>query len=328
MPVERRARRASALAAMAIAAVLSFALPAAADAAPPAGVSGMALDGRVEIAWQPVSGATGYRVYRGSTATTVNTPLMAGTINPPLAPPGSFTDITAANGTTYFYAVRAIENGVESANSRVIMATPRARTCATGNAVVQENCFPGNSNWGVGLGDPGVAGFATASSIAHGSSVNLKLRSTATAVDLEIYRSGWYGGAGARLYSTIVNVPVPQQPACVNEPSTGLLDCANWSITETLTTTSSWPSGVYLIRVVRRDNGASTHVLVVVRDDARHSEILYGVPDTTYQAYNFWGGKSLYNDKSTGPITVSGAARAVKVSYRPPIHPAPRFDHA
>ncbi len=59
-----------------------------------------------------------------------------------------------------------------------------------------------------------------------------------------------------------------------------------------------------------------------MRDGARHAEILYGIPDTTYQAYNFWGGKSLYDDKSTGAVTVAGTPRAVKVSFdRPYIQP-------
>ena len=128
---------------------LLAAAPATALAAPPAGVTGMAGDARVEIGWQPEAGATGYRVFRGTTATTVTTPLMGS----PMSPPGpgvtpSFTDLTAANGTTYYYAVRATVGGVESANSAVIQATPRARTCTGPNPVVQENCFPGCSGLG------------------------------------------------------------------------------------------------------------------------------------------------------------------------------------
>src|SRR5262245_25954161 len=92
--------------------VLLLAAPAVARAAPPAGVTGMALDGRAEIAWQPAVGATGYRVFRGTSATTVTTPLMGSPITPPdLSVPASFTDLTAVNGTTYYYAVRATVGG-------------------------------------------------------------------------------------------------------------------------------------------------------------------------------------------------------------------------
>ena len=41
---------------------------AVAAAAPPAGVTANALDGRVDLAWQPAAGATAYNVYRGAAA--------------------------------------------------------------------------------------------------------------------------------------------------------------------------------------------------------------------------------------------------------------------
>jgi hypothetical protein len=295
------------------------AAPAAAMAAPPLGVTGMALDGRAELVWQPAAGATGYRVYRGTSAGAITTPLMASPLTPvDPSVPVSFVDIGAVNGTTYFYAVRAIIAGVESANSRTVRITPRAATCAAGNVVTRENCRPGATDWDVGLTN-GVRAFATAQSVNHGGSVDLKIAASGTStVDIEIFRSGHYGGAGARLFSTLPGVPVAAQPGCVSEPSTGRLDCANWSVTQTVTTTASWPSGVYLIRVTRPDTGADTHVLLVVRDDERHSHVLYGIPTSTYQAYNNYGGKSTYDHNSTGAVTVAGTARAVKVSFDRP----------
>ncbi len=98
----------------------------------------------------------------------------------------------------------------------------------------------------------------------------------------------------------------------------GLYDCSAWTVTQTITTTAGWPSGVYLARVTRRDTGDDTHVLFVVRDDSRHAEVLFGLPFTTYQAYNNFGGKSLYESKSTGPDTVAGSPRAVKLSFDRP----------
>ena len=43
------------------------------------------------------------------------------------------------------------------------------------------------------------------------------------------------------------------------------------------------------------------------------------IPTATYQAYNTWGGKSLYFDKNGGADTVSGTKRAVKVSFNRPL---------
>jgi len=317
---------------LAVLVALAAGAPAAAEAAlPPAGVTGFALDGKVELAWQPVAGATGYNVYRGTSPSAVTTPLMAS----PLTPPGpgvpvTFTDVSSATGTTYYYAVRDVVSGVESANSRIVKATPRARSCSGGNVVVLENCFPGDSDWNVPSTSQAVSGFGTAQSIAHGEAVDLKLAipSSTTTADVEIFRTGWYGGAGARLVSTVVGVPIGSQPACENDLNLGLLDCSTWSVGQTLTTTTTWPSGVYLVRVRRNDTTDETHILLVVRDDTRRAEVLYGLPDTTYQAYNAYGGKSLYDHQSSGANTVSGQARAVKVSYdRPYLQPQVGAEH-
>ena len=293
-------------------------MPSVAQGAPPLGVTGMAQDGRVELSWQAAAGATSYNVYRGTSPTAINTPVsLTGVPPPPLSAPVSFGDGTAANGTTYYYAVRAVVGGVESANSRVVRATPRPRSCSGGNPVVQENCFPGDSDWDVAIASTGVAGYATSQSVNRGQSIDLKVQSGA-AVDIEIFRSGHYGGAGARLFSTLVDVPVSAQPGCTNDPAVGLYDCSAWTVTQTITTTTGWPSGVYLARVTRRDTGDDTHVLFVVRDDTRQAEVLFGLPFTTYQAYNDFGGKSLYESRSTGPNTVAGSPRAVKLSFDRP----------
>ncbi len=47
----------------------------------------------------------------------------------------------------------------------------------------------------------------------------------------------------------------------------------------TLTTTSSWKTGVYLIRLVRSNN-TDFHVLLTVRNDSAAADVLYVVPDT------------------------------------------------
>jgi hypothetical protein len=166
----------------------------------------------------------------------------------------------------------------------------------------------------------GIEGFATANSIQKGGSVDLKVNAaTGSTFNIEIYRTGYYGGAEARLFSVIRNVPAVQQPACASAASTtGLLDCSNWSVSATLTTTSNWPSGAYVLRLVRNDTGTDNQILLVVRDDARSSDILYGVGFSTYEAYNNYGGKSLYDFNSSGNTTDAGTTRAVKVSFDRP----------
>jgi hypothetical protein len=305
---------------LAVAALI--ALPAASTAAPngpPAGATGIALSGAVELAWQPVGGADGYTVYRGTSPTAIATRLTSATG----ITGTSYTDSTAANGTTYYYAVRAVGGGVESGNSAVVQARPVPRACSNGNPVVLENCYPGNTGWNVSatasVDSGGIEGFATASSINKGQSVDLKVNSTnGTTFRVEIYRSGYYGGPGARLFSIVRGLAGVRQPNCIADSTTGLRDCSNWASSATLTTTSSWPSGIYLLKLVREDNGSDNHILLSVRDDARASDILYGVADTNYQAYNNYGGKSLYDFNSGGGTTVAGTPRAVKVSFDRP----------
>ncbi len=75
-------------------------------------------------------------------------------------------------------------------------------------------------------------------------------------------------------------------------------------------------SGIYVAKLVREDAGhvgETSHVVFVVRDDTGGSKILFQTSDTTWQAYNQYGGNSLYVG---GPGTNPG--RAYKVSYNRP----------
>ena len=300
-------------------ALVPNAAPTAGQPAPPTGLSAIARDGSVDLGWQPSSGASGYTIYRGTSATAINTLLTpaAGTTST------GFTDSSAANGTTYYYAARAIVAGVESANSLAVQVKPQARGCTTGNAIVVENCYPGDNTWQVKKANPigagGIEGYATAPSVNKGGSVGLKVNADDGATfKIEVYRTGYYGGSGARLMSTVRGVPAVRQPGCITDTVTGLMDCSNWSLTYTLTTTQSWPSGVYLLHLVRDDTGSDFHIILIVRDDASTSKVLYGVSMSTFEAYNGYGGKSLYDFNSHGANTVSGSPRAVKVSFDRP----------
>ena len=107
---------------------------------------------------------------------------------------------------------------------------------------------------------------------------------------------------------------LPQtQPACLTDGATGLVDCGNWSESASWAVPADAVSGVYIAKLVRTDNGGASHIPFVVRNDASHSDLLFQTSDTTWQAYNAYGGNSLY---SGGPGTNPG--RAYKVSYNRP----------
>lgn len=92
----------------------------------------------------------------------------------------------------------------------------------------------------------------------------------------------------------------PRQQLPTPDPETGLV-AANWRPTYSLTIPRDWVSGVYLVRLVANDaNLDSGYIVFVVRDDQQLADFVYKVAVNTYQAYNNWGGKSLYPQNSVG----------------------------
>lgn len=206
---------------------------------------------------------------------------------------------------------------VLTAGLTVPWATPAAAdACAPLiNPVACENSRPGTprGTWDVsGAGTDALQGFPTQISVNAGETVNFKIRSTAASYRLDIYRMGYYGGTGARLITSVAPVGRQNQPACLSQSSTGLVDCGNWAVS------ASWPvppaavSGIYFAKLVRTDGTAgASHVVFVVRDDAGRSDLVFQTSDSTWQAYNTYGGNSLY--------TGAPAGRAYQVSYNRPI---------
>ncbi len=186
-------------------------------------------------------------------------------------------------------------------------------------SIASENALTGNlpSEWDVnGIGDPSIQGFATDFSVNRGTTVQFKINTTASAYHIDIYRLGYYGGRGARKVATInPSASLPQiQPAFVSDPATGLVDCGNWAVSASWAVPASATSGVYIARPARTDNSGASHIIFIVRDDAGASDFLFQTADTTWQAYNNYGGINLYRYLNVPPY------RAYKVSYNRPFN--------
>src|SRR4029453_14070498 len=98
------------------------------------------------------------------------------------------------------------------------------------NPIARENTNPGTpkNKWAVsGLGSAALQGFATQISVNAGETVNFKIDSSATSYRVDIYRMGYYGGNGARLITSVNPVGRQNQPGCLSQESTGLVDCGN-----------------------------------------------------------------------------------------------------
>ena len=211
----------------------------------------------------------------------------------------------------------------------VTAVTAAAASCA--NPIVCENQLPGTpqSVWDVGSNDPYIQGFADPFSIAVGGSINFKISSAASTYTIDIYRMGYYGGDGARFITSIpANITASQnQPACNTNTVTGLVDCGNWSVSATWNVPSTAVSGVYFAHIYTPNDADENQIPFVVNNPASTSKILYMTSDETWQAYNDWGGYSLYTGNATGsPWCCSplDPGRAVQVSYNRPF--STRFD--
>jgi YD repeat-containing protein len=209
-------------------------------------------------------------------------------------------------------------------------ATASAATCPNSNFIVQENncAGTGTSDYQLGNDSTDVAGFATKTSFAKGENVPLKIaRNLATfgsRVDITVYRTGYYGGEGARLIPAAgaTNVAVNNNFTCNSmNMTTGEYSCANWGVTYTIPGSSLPGTGVYEAKIHTRDTNVENRIVFIVRDDNRttDSKVLVVLPTATWQAYNTFGGKSLYFDKFGLGNTISGTQRAVEVSFDRPL---------
>ena len=212
----------------------------------------------------------------------------------------------------------------------IMPAAPVQAACA--NPIVCENQLPGTpqSVWDVSDYSTAIQGFADPFSVNIGNSINFKIESPASSYKVDIYRMGYYGGDGARLITSLTpDITVSQnQPACNTNTVTGLVDCGNWSVSATWNVPTTAVSGVYFARIYRTDGtSGANQIPFVVTDNSSHSDILFMTSDETWQAYNDWGGYSLYSGTATGsPWCCSGLdpGRAVQVSYNRPF--ATRYD--
>ena len=188
-------------------------------------------------------------------------------------------------------------------------------------STVAENQKPGTPDWD--LTDPAEAreieGYASATSVNGGEPIDLFVNTAAARYAVDVFRMGWYGGAGARRVAGPIERPGTIQAVPAPDPITGLVECA-WRDPvrlETRDADGAWTTGVYLARLTMqpdaRGNGPrkQSFIVFVVRDDGREAPIVFQSSVTTFAAYNNWGGKSLYGFNS-------GNAPARKVSFDRP----------
>lgn len=194
------------------------------------------------------------------------------------------------------------------------VATP---TWPGADAVIAENANPGQPGWLTGISDPPsgvIEGYSTRPSVLPGEQVALRIRSTTGPVVVTAYRLGHYGGVGSRTIwasdpVTDVTQPKPQYLA-----TTRTWTAANWR-TSVVIDTTGWPPGNYVLHLGPASDpvGKSGLVPLTVRTPTMEGAVVLLNANTTWAAYNHWGGTSLYRGK------VGYADRAYAVSLDRPL---------
>lgn len=183
------------------------------------------------------------------------------------------------------------------------------------NEIVCENSKAGASwqDWEIqGAGDSSIQGFATAISVNVGERIDFKIDTDAPDYDIDIYRTGWYQGLGARLIDSVEPAAaLPQiQLDCRTDATVELTDCGNWEVSASWDVPADAVSGVYIAKLTRADTGGASHITFIVRKDGNTSDVVFQTSDTTWHAYNTYGGSDFYTGAANG--------RAYKISYNRP----------
>jgi hypothetical protein len=167
-----------------------------------------------------------------------------------------------------------------------------------------ENARPGTTDWllanprvdaGTRYRCPWIEGYCSKTSVRAGETLAILVSTNPPSpFVLDLYRMGYYGGAGGRHLLRLGPFRGRVQP----DPEIGperLRDC-RWEPATHLTIPADWPSGVYLGKLTAEAGGVQSYVVFIVRDD-RPCDVLFQSSDTTWAAYNRWPSQwSLYDD--------------------------------
>jgi hypothetical protein len=188
--------------------------------------------------------------------------------------------------------------------------------------VAEENRGAGTRAWRLpgppsdvgGLAHGSIVGYVSRQAVRPGDLERIYVSTPGTGhVRIRIFRIGWYGGAGGREVLVSQRLRAMTQPPCTHRSATGLTEC-RWRPTLSFRIPSALPTGVYIVKL-----SASTgerDCLFVVRS-SQTQPLLAQLPTATYEAYNAWGGDSLYPGGSDR-VGVTGTTQGIDVSYQRP----------
>jgi len=177
---------------------------------------------------------------------------------------------------------------------------------ARSRLIVEENAKPGSTDWQLtrvrpdasNHRTPYIEGYCSRQSVGAGETIDIMVSARGNQrYKLEIFRTGYYGGRGARLMKTYDALEGFEQPT--PEPGPRNIHECRWKPSVSLKIPDDWLSGVYVGRLTTlpktdQEPYWQSYIIFIVKDD-RPADILFQCADNTWQAYNQWPSKySLY----------------------------------
>jgi len=194
--------------------------------------------------------------------------------------------------------------GIVGSSVAVSLAGCATRPQGTPNLIATENARPGTRDWmlrktGVDPKTkyrcPWIEGYCSRPVVRAGDTQSFHVSANpASPFTIDIYRMGYYGGAGGRRMTTLGPFPGRAQP----DPAVGprRIRVCEWEACASLKIPRDWLSGVYLGKLTAEKEGWQSYVIFIVRDD-RRADFIFQCSDTTWHAYNRWPSQfSLYDD--------------------------------
>ncbi len=220
-----------------------------------------------------------------------------------------------SDGITRRSAIKkTVTAGLVSTTSPLTILASAKETGAGTNLITDENAKVGALDWQLTrvrldqdhFRSPWIEGYCSRQSVTHGDQLKIMVSTfPASKFELEIFRTGYYAGRGARLMRKVgplqgVEQELPQQGR------KNIHEC-QWKASVEMTIPVDWPSGVYLGRLTtlpeHRAPYWQSYVIFIVTDN-RPADILFQCSDNTWQAYNRWPNNySIYThpDGNQGP---------------------------
>src|SRR5688500_8946929 len=175
------------------------------------------------------------------------------------------------------------------------------------NLITKENALPGTRSWlltkthidpATKYRSPRIEGYCDKTSVRAGDQIQFFISTNPRSdLTIDLYRTGYYQGRGARHLTTLgpfKGIPQPDPP--IGERR--LREC-RWDPCTTFTIPNGWPSGVYIGKLTELTDKFQSYVIFIIRDD-RRAEFIFQCSDTTWQSYNRWPSQfSLYDNGQT-----------------------------